>query len=145
MLRQTVYGVADQATVDAIGDELAKDRQVKRLDDCAVEASDDQGFALNFQVTKRRELDMPPEIVNAPGSPPPRGPNKIGVSEEMPAAPRTLSHVVCFVPDFPSAEAFYVSASASVTDRFIGVGPFLRPAGTTRPSHALLHPDADRT
>ena len=132
MLRQTVYGVADQATVDAIGDELARDRQVKRLDDGAVEASDDHGFALKFQVTKRRELDMPPEIVNAPGSPPRRGPNKIGVWEEMPAAPRTLSHVVCFVPDIPSAEAFYVKRLGfKVTDRFNGVGPFLRPAGTT--------------
>jgi hypothetical protein len=30
MLRQTVYGVADQATVDAIGDE-PRDRQVERL------------------------------------------------------------------------------------------------------------------
>ena len=76
MLRQTVYGVADQATVDAIGDELAKDRQVKRLDDGAVEASDDHGFALKFQVTKRRELDMPPEIVNAPGSPSPARPQQ---------------------------------------------------------------------
>ena len=132
MLRQTVYGVADQATVDAIGDELARDRQVKRLDDGAVEASDDHGFALKFQVTKRRELDMAPEIVNAPGSPPLRGPNKIGVWEEMPAAPRTLSHVVCFVPDIPSAEAFYVKRLGfKVTDRFNGVGPFLRPAGTT--------------
>ena len=59
-------------------------------------------------------------------------PIKIGVWEEMPAKPRTLSHVVCFVPDIPSAEAFYVKRLGfKVTDRFNGVGPFLRPAGTT--------------
>ena len=54
MLRQTIYGVAGQATVNAIGDELAKDRQVERRDDGSVEAKDDHGFALKFQVTKRR-------------------------------------------------------------------------------------------
>jgi catechol 2,3-dioxygenase-like lactoylglutathione lyase family enzyme len=131
MLRQTVYGVADEATVKAIGDELAKDRQVQRLADGSVEAKDDLGFALKFQVTKRRTFDMPPELVNAPGSAPQRGPNRIGVSEDMAAQPRTLSHVVCFVPDIPAAEAFYVKRLGfKVTDRFNGTGPFLRPAGT---------------
>ena len=131
MLRQTIYGVADQATVNAIGDELAKDRQVERRDDGSVEAKDDHGFALKFQVTKRRVLKMEGEKVNAPGSAPQRGPNRIGVWEEMPAKPRTLSHVVCFVPDIPSAEAFYVQRLGfKITDRFNGTGPFLRPAGT---------------
>ena len=82
MLRQTIYGVADQATVNAIGDELAKDRQVERRDDGSVEAKDDHGFALKFQVTKRRELKMEGEKVNAPGSAPQRGPNRIGVWED---------------------------------------------------------------
>ena len=131
MLRQTIYGVADQATVNAIGDELARDRQVERRDDGSVEAKDDHGFALKFQVTKRRELDMEGEKVNAPGSVPQRGPNRIGVWEDMPAKPRTLSHVVCFVPDIPSAEAFYVQRLGfKITDRFNGTGPFLRPPGT---------------
>ena len=131
MLRQTIYGVADQATVNAIGDELAKDRQVERRDDGSVEAKDDHGFALKFQVTKRRKLEMEGEKVNAPGSAPQRGPNRIGVWEDMPAKPRTLSHVVCFVPDIPSAEAFYVQRLGfKITDRFNGTGPFLRPAGT---------------
>ncbi len=131
MLRQTVYGCADQATVDAVADELAKDRQVKRLEDGAVEAADDQGFALKFQVTKRRQLVLPGEKINAPGDTPQRGLNKIGVWQEMPAKPRTLSHVVCFVPDIRPAEAFYVSRLGfKVTDRFNNAGPFLRPAGT---------------
>jgi catechol 2,3-dioxygenase-like lactoylglutathione lyase family enzyme len=137
MLRQTVYGVADQRTVDAIADELAKDRQVQRRDDGSVEAKDDLGFSLKFQVTKRRELNMPGEVVNSPGSPPQRAPNKIGVWEDMPAKPRTFSHLVCFVPDIPTAEAFYVNRLGfKVTDRF-NVGPFLRPAGT-RDHHTLF-------
>ena len=130
MLRQTVYGAADQATVNAIGDELARDRQVKRLPDGAVEAADDDGFGLRFQVTIRRKLDMASERINAPGSQPQRGINQIGVWQEMPAKPRTLSHVVCFVPDLAVGEAFYTKRLGfKVTDRLLNAGPFLRPAG----------------
>jgi catechol 2,3-dioxygenase-like lactoylglutathione lyase family enzyme len=130
MLRQTVYGAADEATVNAIGDELAPDRQIKRLADGAVEATDDLGFALRFQVTRRRKLDLPGERVNAPGAPAQRGINQIGVWQEMPAKPRTLSHVVCFVSDIALAEAFYTKRLGfKVTDRLANCGPFLRPAG----------------
>jgi len=138
MLRQTVYGVADQATVNAIGDELARDRQVKRLPDGAVEAADDDGFGLRFQVTVRRKLDMPGERINAPGSQPQRGINQIGVWQEMPAKPRMLSHVVYFVPDLSAGEAFYTNRLGfKITDRLVNAGPFLRPAGA-RDHHTLF-------
>ena len=69
--------------------------------------------------------------VNAPGAPAQRGANQIGVWQDMSAKPRTLSHVVCFVPDIAAAEAFYVKRLAfKVTDRLGNAGPFLRPAGT---------------
>ena len=130
-LRKTIYGVADQATLDAIADELAKDRDVKRLPDGSLEATDDVGFVLGFQVTVRRPLSLPAEAVNAPGAPPQRPVNEIGVEDGAQPRPRTLSHVVCFVPDFAKAEAFYVERLGFVTtDRFTGVGPFMRPAGT---------------
>ena len=45
--------------------------------------------------------------------------------------PRSLSHVVYFVPDVLKAEAFYVNRLGfRCTDRFSGAGPFLQPAGT---------------
>jgi len=131
MLRQIVYGVADTATLGEIAGELARDREIRRLEGGAVEALDDHGIPLKFQVTVRRPLDLPGERVNAPGAPPQRGVNQIGVSEDMPAKPRTLSHVVCFVPDIAAAEAFYVKRLGfKVTDRLLNAGPFLRPAGT---------------
>lgn len=130
-LRQSIYGCADDATVAAIADELSRDRQVHRLADGAVESRDDQSFALRFQVTTRRKLELAGETVKAPGAPAQRGANKLGVWQEMPARPRTLSHVVCFVPDVAVAEAFYVNRLGfKVTDRLGGAGPFLRPAGT---------------
>ncbi|MDX9874565.1 MAG: VOC family protein [Spongiibacteraceae bacterium] len=129
-LRKTIYGVADQATLDAIAAELSKDREVRRLDDGSLESVDDMGFALGFQITVRRPLDLPSERVNAPGDHA-RPVNDVGVDEDRVIIPRSLSHVVYFVPDAAKAEAFYVERLGfRCTDRFIGTGPFLQPAGT---------------
>jgi catechol 2,3-dioxygenase-like lactoylglutathione lyase family enzyme len=57
------------------------------------------------------------------------------MDDKLAALPRTLSHVVYFVPDVPKAEAFYTRLGFTVTDR-MGGGPFLRPAGT--PEHHTL-------
>jgi catechol 2,3-dioxygenase-like lactoylglutathione lyase family enzyme len=130
MLRKTIYGVADQATVGAIAEELGRDREVKRMADGSIEAVDDMGFVLGFQVTVRRPLNLPAEAINAPGAPAQRPANVLGVDENAPALPRTLSHVVYFVPDTARAEAFYARLGFACTDRLLGAGPFLKPAGT---------------
>jgi len=129
MLRETVYGVADTATLDAIENELRRDREVTRSNG-VLRCVDDMGFALAFQLTVRKPLELPAETVNAPGAPAQRSLNALGVSEDMPARPRTLSHVVYFVPDAARAEAFYTRLGFVRTDMFTDCGPFLRPAGT---------------
>lgn len=129
MLRETVYGVADAATLDAIEAELQRDRSVTRRNG-VVRALDDMGFALAFQVTVRRALSLAAEAVNAPGATPQRGINTLGLTQDTPALPRSLSHVVYFVPDTARAEAFYKRLGFLCTDRFTGAGPFMRPAGT---------------
>jgi len=131
MLRKTIYGVADQQTLGAIGAELSRDREVKRLPDGSIETVDDMGFVLGFQVTARRALALPAEAINAPYAPAGRPANVVGVDENAAALPRTLSHVVYFVPDAAKAEAFYVERLGfACTDRLLGAGPFLKPAGT---------------
>jgi catechol 2,3-dioxygenase-like lactoylglutathione lyase family enzyme len=130
-LRQTIYGVADEATLEAIALELRKDREVTRLASGALTCVDDAGFSLGFQVTVRRPLELAGERVNAPGAPPQRPPNVIGALPQAEIKPRTLSHVVYFVPDTRKAEAFYVERLGFIcTDRLLNAGPFLRPAGT---------------
>jgi catechol 2,3-dioxygenase-like lactoylglutathione lyase family enzyme len=130
-LRKTVYGVADRATLDAVASELNRDREVRRLGDGTIESVDDMGFSLGFQVTVRRAFNAPGEIVNAPGSSIKRPINHVAVHEDALIVPRTLSHVVYFVPDAAKAEAFYVERLGfRCTDRFRGLGPFLRPQGT---------------
>jgi catechol 2,3-dioxygenase-like lactoylglutathione lyase family enzyme len=130
-LRQTVYGVADTATLDAIARELGKDRDVKRLSSGALATVDDAGFGLGFQVTVRQPFELEGERINAPGARPQRAPNVVGAKPDADIKPRTLSHVVYFVPDAHKAEAIYVERLGFVcTDRFVNTGPFLRPAGT---------------
>ncbi|KKB64794.1 glyoxalase [Robbsia andropogonis] len=131
MLRKTTYGVADAATLQAIAEELRRDREVKQLADGSIESVDDMGFALGFQITTRKPLALPAEAINAPGAPAQRPTNVVAVNDNADLTPRTLSHVVYFVPDADKAEAFYVERLGfRCSDRFTGVGPFLRPAGT---------------
>lgn len=129
-LRETVYGVADAATLDAIAKELLKDREVHVDSDGVLHSRDDMGFALGFRVTQRQPVALAAEKVNAPGDNQTRPLNHTGASATMPAAPRSLSHVVYFVPDAGRAEAFYQRLGFVCTDRFTHVGPFLRPSGT---------------
>ena len=131
MLRKTVYGAADAATLVAVAAELAKDREVRELPDGSIETVDDMGFVLGFQITVRRPFSRPAEAVNAPGAPVQRPANVVAVDENAVIDPRTLSHVVYFVPDVATAEAFYVERLGfRCTDRFIGAGPFLQPGGS---------------
>ena len=131
MIRKTIHGCADQATVDAIAEELGRDRAVTRLANGAIESVDDMGFAIGFQVSVRKPLDLPAEAVNAPGAAPGRPVNVIGADESIEIIPRSLSHIVYFVPDSKKAEKFYIERLGfRVADRFTNLGPFLRPAGT---------------
>lgn len=129
-IRETVYGVACAADLDAIADELGRDRQVTRDANGALHSVDDMGFAIAFQVSVRREFSAPADLSNAPGHAPQRPLNQPGITLDMPAVPRTLSHVVYFVPDVAKAEAFYQRLGFVTTDTFIGAGPFMRPAGS---------------
>ena len=132
MMRKTVMGVADQSSLDDIAEELRKDREVKKLDDGSIESTDDSGFVIGFQVTKRKLIEQAGEISNVPGSPFQRPVNQLGIDNNAEQIrPRSLSHIVYFVPDVEKAEAFYVERLGfRCTDRFENVGPFLQPGGT---------------
>jgi len=134
-LRETVYGVSDKAALEKIGAELSKDRDVKPTSSGVLRAVDDANFALAFQVTVRRPYDAPPILINVPGASPQRPPNVLGTRPDMLISPRSLSHVVYFVPDLVKAERFYTDRLGfRVSDVFTGpggmrAGAFLRAAG----------------
>lgn len=125
-LRKTIWGCLDQAGVDAIAAELSKDREVKTLADGSIEVVDDLGFVLGFRVTRRREIALPAERINAPGAPWAREPNQLGVQVDAPAPkPRSLGHFAVFVPDAVKGEQFYNRIGFRATDR-LGGGMFLQ-------------------
>ncbi|CUH82200.1 VOC family protein [Tropicibacter naphthalenivorans] len=127
MLRRTVWGVEDQASLDAIEAELSKDREVVKANGQLL-CKDDAGFEIGFQLTRRRALDLPAELINSPGAKPGRAMNEVGVDQDAEAKPRTLSHIVYFVPDMDAMANFYIDRlKFVVTDKFTNTGPFLRP------------------
>ncbi len=137
MHRKTVYGVVDTATLAAVAAELATDRDVVTMPDGSIQSVDDMGFTIGFQVSRKKEITAPAEAINAPGVVG-RGLNHVAVNDDAVIIPRSLSHVVYFVPDVEKAEAFYTTRLGfRCTDRLLGAGPFLRPAGSVE-HHCLF-------
>ena len=136
MLRETVYGVADASDPRRHRRRTRARPAGQAPDDGAVEAATTSASRwLSGDGAARARL--PAEIGQRAG--PPRrsaAPTSSASGEEMPAVPRTLSHVVYFVPDFRAPRPSTAAAGLRLTDRFTGVGPFLRPAGT--PDHHTL-------
>jgi catechol 2,3-dioxygenase-like lactoylglutathione lyase family enzyme len=129
-IREQIYGVADKATLDAIGAELSKDREVRHGGDGVLRSVDDTGYAIGFQVTMRRKIDAP-KYVNVPGMKTHRPVNVIAAIDDGPIPVYSLSHVVLFAPDVDKAEKFYAQRLGFRTsDVFTNLGPFMRPAGT---------------
>src|SRR5450830_279693 len=60
-IRETVYGVASAADLDAIGHELSRDRTVTWDSEGALHSVDDSGFAIAFQVSVRRDFSAAPD------------------------------------------------------------------------------------
>lgn len=54
--REVIWGVDTQATLDAIGAELGKDRDVRADNEGVLHTTDDQGYHIGFMVTHRKNL-----------------------------------------------------------------------------------------
>jgi catechol 2,3-dioxygenase-like lactoylglutathione lyase family enzyme len=128
-LRETVYGVGDAATLEAVRKNLAADRPVEADATARIHAIDDAGFAIAFQVSRKRPYTARYLGFNVPGQPPGRAPNDCAANHDEAIKPRSLSHVVYFVADVVKAEAFYARLGFVTTDRFNHLGPFMRPGG----------------
>jgi catechol 2,3-dioxygenase-like lactoylglutathione lyase family enzyme len=130
-LRDTLYGVADQATLDAVGAELAKDREVRLIDNRVLRSTDADGYPISFQVTQRRPIVAPHVGINVPGQVPGRFINEVAALDDQRPVAYSLSHVVMFTRDKLKSEQFYAERLGFRTvDVFTNLGPFMRPAGT---------------
>jgi catechol 2,3-dioxygenase-like lactoylglutathione lyase family enzyme len=128
-IREAVYGVQDQATLDALKAELSKDRVVTVDDKGALHTVDDDDYAIAFQITVRHATGAKHYGINVPGQEPGRGANIIAAADEDRPKAHTLSHLVLFVHDKVKAEKFYADRLGFRTvDVFTNLGPFMRPA-----------------
>lgn len=130
-IRETIYGVADKATLEAIGAELSKDRNVELRPNGSLRSADDDGYPIGFQVTTRRKIIAPHYGINVPGQEYGRALNVIASKDAEEIKARTLSHVVLYTKDKVKSEKFYAERLGFRTvDVFTNVGPFMRPQGT---------------
>jgi catechol 2,3-dioxygenase-like lactoylglutathione lyase family enzyme len=129
-IRETLYGVADKATLDAVGAELSRDRDVTPVGSI-LRSTDDDGYPISFQVTTRRPIRAAHVGINVPGQPPGRAMNEIAALDDDRPRARSLSHIVLFTRDKVKSEKFFAERLGfRTTDLFTNLGPFMRPAGT---------------
>ena len=132
--QELIWGVDDARTLDAIGNDLAKDRPVARANDGTLRTRDDAGIPIGFRVYNR----TPPQDAD-------QGENGLSSIKRWNrlrkwydhARPQVLHHTVWGVPNVDEAVAFYVKRLAfRVTDMIRNVGVFMRCDG--RPDHHNL-------
>lgn len=115
-LRAAIWGVKDPADLDAIAEELSKDRQVTRGDG-TVQSMDDDQNTLIFRVTKRRPYEATGFDTNVAGLAPKRINRRVNFDEH--GAARQLGHVVYWADDPKASMKFYTDRlNFRITDSF---------------------------
>ena len=140
-LREVIWGVANGGTLEKIGAELSRDREVKPGADGTLHTQDVSGFAIGFcgMAPARKPVSgrkgAGPSRMNHPFDP------------ERRARPMRIGHVVYGVrkKDFEKASAFYIDRlKFRLSDRATGLGDFMRCAGTNDHHSLFFHIRADR-
>jgi catechol 2,3-dioxygenase-like lactoylglutathione lyase family enzyme len=127
-IREIVWGVQDLNALERLGQDLSRDREVRRDGD-TLRTTDVDGNPLAFRVTWRKPLATTPSLVNVPGLPPQRAVNSVQ-DFILQVRPLTFSHLVLYTPDLERILADYTDRLGfRVTDRFTGAGAFMRAPG----------------
>jgi catechol 2,3-dioxygenase-like lactoylglutathione lyase family enzyme len=145
-LRETTWGVDTKAELDAIGSEMAKDRQVRVDPSGALHTVDETGFAIAFEVSAPTPIRSEPILANVSGSSP-----RVNKPLELVdrARPIRILHVGFFIPKegHEAASDFYLGRlKFRLTDRIVSDGDFLRCARSQDHHNLLLlHRGNNRT
>jgi catechol 2,3-dioxygenase-like lactoylglutathione lyase family enzyme len=128
-LRELVWGVEDARSLKAIGNELARDREVKADKDGTLHSRDECGFAIAFRLTR------PPKKAAAKKSPRMNRP----FDPERRARPQRAGHVVykTRMDDLARASRFYQERLGFRLSDATPGGDFLR-CSRTHDHHSLF-------
>jgi catechol 2,3-dioxygenase-like lactoylglutathione lyase family enzyme len=141
-LRELVWSVASRRSLEAIAENLARDRSAGFDSEGTLHSVDDTGLGIGFRVTRRKRLKSRPGAFNAPGC-------AVRVDRTAPfydrATPQEISHVVLAVPDIGAVERFYCRRLGfRVSDRYVGRAVFLRASPAGNHHHLFVLNSADR-
>ena len=136
-LREAIWGVDDAASLEQIGTELGRDRDVKGDAQGGLHAHDVTGFAIGFRRSAPAPKSPAPAAsrMNRPFDP------------ERRARPTKLGHIVYNAPkkDIETLLAFYLERlKFRLTDRALDTGAFMRCAGSTDHHNLFFALRADR-
>lgn len=135
--REIVWGVSDSATLQSIGAELAKDRDVREDPSGALHSYDENGFGIGFCLEDRQVSDAEPSPVNFNERVERLNRDVVALPQ---AAPIRIGHVVYNsakdLGDAPSD--FYLNRLGfRLSDRTLNGGDFMRCAGS-KDHHTLF-------
>jgi len=137
-MRETTWGVRNKGDLDALGGELAKDRQVHKDPSGALHTVDESGFGIAFRVSTPTPIQSDPILSNVSGSRP-RVNKPVELVER--ARPIRLLHVGFHIrsPGHEDASDFYLNRlKFRLTDRIVSDGDFMRCEGSQDHHNLLL-------
>ena len=136
---EITWGVSDEADIEAIRAELARDRMAEIDGEGVLRSRDDLGIGLAFRVTRRRHQPFTPSLYNAPSQP-----TRINrrAARYTRATPHEISHLAIGVDDAGQSHRFYVERLGfHISDRYANRGVFMRCAAAGN-HHHLFHMNA---
>ena len=136
-VRQTVWGVDSADDLEAIGAEMATDRDVVSAADGTLSTVDECGYSVGFAITQPADVAVEPPRVNL-------NENSQRLNEVVASIPQAqplrIGHVVFYIPKDGAdrAVSFYLDRLGfRLSDRTLTGGDFMRCAGS-RDHHNLF-------
>ncbi|MBT0668248.1 VOC family protein [Novosphingobium profundi] len=139
-LKLTVWGVDNEANLEAIATSLAREVEVRRDADGTVQCVCPDGQPIAVRVWEKKTFASEASPVNTPASHPRFNQHRIWRQK---AIPKTINHVVFFSPDYVGSFEFYERhLGFRYADHSKGVGIFSR-AGGTFEHHSIFWVNCD--
>jgi catechol 2,3-dioxygenase-like lactoylglutathione lyase family enzyme len=134
-VREVIWGVDTEESLQAIEKELSKDRDVRRERDGSLHFLTDFGGAMGCRVFNRSPVISAPDVLNSPGRV-----NRLNQHRKwrLRARPKLIAHVVFAVPEYEKAARFMCERlQFRLSDSQRGFGQYLRADGSNN-HHSLL-------
>jgi len=123
-VREIVWGVDSQASLDALTADLSSDREVGTDADGTVRTVDPTGYGIGFRVTGRTPVVLAPQTLNTIGDAARRN-ERFRFYER--AEPQHIGHIVLYAPNLPEAVDFYTRRLGfMISDTLKDFGAFMR-------------------